>query len=318
MISVVIPTHNPRFERLRMTLAGLRAQSLDRTAWELLVVDNASGIPPTLETVREGHPNARIVREERLGLTAARVRGFREALGDIVVLVDDDNVLNRDYLHTVEDTFATDGSLGAIGGRSFGRFGPGTPEWLPEFHGLLAVRDLGGDTLRAKWDDGCAREYPICSPIGAGMALRKSCADTYVRELASNPDRFGFDRTGESLTSGGDNDIVMSILGHGWDVAYVPALSLDHLIPNERCDARYLARLNRAIARSWIRVLALHGVRPWKSVSPKSVRLRQTRAWWRHRAWRGPAQQIRWQGACGHFEGLADLWRADCAGKTQS
>ena len=35
---------------------------------------------------------------ERLGLTPARLRGIRESRGELLVFVDDDNVLERDYL----------------------------------------------------------------------------------------------------------------------------------------------------------------------------------------------------------------------------
>ena len=33
------------------------------------------------------------------------------------------------------------------------------------------------------------------------------------------------------------------------------------------------------------------------------ARLRQFKAWFGHRAWTSPAARIRWQGACGHYEG---------------
>ena len=56
-----------------------------------------------------------------------------------------------------------------------------------------------------------------------------------------------------------------------------------------------------------MRVLALHGIVLWPPVARGSVPLRQARAWWRTRAWSGPAEWIRWQGRCGQFEGQADI-----------
>ncbi len=41
-VSVVIPTHNPREDYLARVLDALRAQTLDQSAWELVVVDNNS------------------------------------------------------------------------------------------------------------------------------------------------------------------------------------------------------------------------------------------------------------------------------------
>ncbi|MCC5022267.1 MAG: glycosyltransferase [Candidatus Synoicihabitans palmerolidicus] len=42
MLSVIISTHNPNPGRLRRTLRALRDQDLPATAWETLIVDNAS------------------------------------------------------------------------------------------------------------------------------------------------------------------------------------------------------------------------------------------------------------------------------------
>src|SRR5262249_8494301 len=92
-VSVILPTHAPHAGRLARALAGLREQTLPRDRWELLIVDNASpdqGIFAAVDL--HWHSNARIVREERLGLTHARVAGIRAASGDALVFVDDDNV----------------------------------------------------------------------------------------------------------------------------------------------------------------------------------------------------------------------------------
>lgn len=308
MISVIIPAHNPHAGRLARTVAGLRAQSLPTSLWELILVDNASRDQTVFRALDLAwHPGARIVREETLGLTAARLRGFAETRGDVLVLVDDDNVLAPDYLALVSQAFAADSSLGAVGGRSLPEFETPPPTWTRAFDGLLALRDLGDAPARATWTAGLPRAYPLCAPIGAGLALRRGAADAYVAALAHDQRRRAFDRTGTQLVSGGDNDLVMTVLATGLAVAYAPALSLTHLIPAGRSEVAYLGRLNRAIARSWVRVLALHDIRPWPSVHPATVPLRQARSWLRGTAWRGPADWVRWQGTCGHFEGLADL-----------
>ena len=111
------------------------------------------------------------------------------------------------------------------------------------------------------------------------------------------------DRRGAALTSSGDNDIIFSVLRSGWQVAYFPDLTLTHLIPANRLQPDYLARLNRGIQQSWQQVLRRHGASPWPAIAPWTVPLRQAKAWFAYRAWSTPAARIRWQGACGHFEG---------------
>ena len=118
-LSVIIPTHNPRRDYLARTLKALRGQTLDHSSWELVVVDNKSEdigyrisdiVRDRLGKAESGKrkaektpsaisdlpstPSVRVVREEKLGLTHARRRGFRETTGEVVVMADDDNVLS--------------------------------------------------------------------------------------------------------------------------------------------------------------------------------------------------------------------------------
>ena len=307
--SVVIPSHNPHLGRLREALHGLRIQSLAPELWETLLIDNASGAFPAAADYGDSAPsNLRVLREARLGLTSARLTGIRAAQGAIIVFVDDDNILAPDYIAEAARLFARDGRLGAVGGKSLAVFESTPAPWQREFLPLLAVRDLGETELLAKSlrpAGSAQKQYPLCAPIGAGMALRREAALAWAKEVERDPNRRGLDRAGLDLASGGDNDIVMTILEHGWSVGYFPSLSLNHMIPSARLGTRYLARLNRAIQCSWIRVLSAHDACPWGPIAKWTVAPRQLKAWFTRRAWRGPAAHIRWQGACGHFAGRA-------------
>lgn len=314
-ISVVLPTHNPQADRLRRTLEGLRGQTLASDRWECLLVDNASQ-PPL--TTADGGPHApgnfRIVPAPQLGLTHARRAGFAAARGELIVMVDDDNVLAPDYLARVAEHFAAHPKLGAAGGPVRGEFAAPKPAWWqPEFDGLLACRDLGPEVrITGDRPDPAhgRRAYPAAAPVGAGMALRRAALQAWLEDTAASTPS---DRQGTALTSGGDNDIVLSLLRAGWSVGYFPDLALTHLIPAARLTRDYLARLNRGIAQSWVQVLARHDANPWPAVSRGSVPFRQLKAWFTYRAWSGPVAYIRWQGACGHFTGLAHLPSAPAA-----
>ncbi|MDP1581748.1 MAG: glycosyltransferase [Candidatus Didemnitutus sp.] len=307
-LSVILSTHNPHPERLRRTLAGLRAQTLPLTAWELLLVDNASTTPLATAQFADVAPaNLRLVREATLGLTAARRCGVRATAGALVVLVDDDNVLAPDYLARVLQHFADHPRLGALGGRSVPEFESPPPSWLREFDSLLACRDLGDAVIVAEQFHNPAtdaNEYPLCAPIGAGMALRRAALANW---LAHDDAGLLSDRRGNELTSGGDNELVLSVFESGWSVAYFPDLALLHLIPTTRMQPAYLARLNRAIARSWLQVLARHNACPWTRIPRWTLPLRFAKAWFAHRPGRSAAAHIRWQGACGHYEGQSLL-----------
>jgi glycosyltransferase involved in cell wall biosynthesis len=305
-LSLIIPTHNPHPGRLQRTLAGLRAQTLPAGRWETILVNNASAqFPPAAFLAVHAPANFSTVNEPTLGLTAARRAGFRAARSGIAVLVDDDNVLAPDYLERVLAIFARAPRVGLAGGKSLPEFEREPAAWEREFLPLLALRDLGSAeqvSAGLRPAGACRNEYPAFAPIGAGMALRREAWSAWLAALAASPTALS-DRRGGELTSSGDNDIVLCAMEAGWEAGYFPELSLTHLIPAGRLEAAYLARLNRGIQKSWMQVLARHHASPWGPLTPAGAALRQARAWLTQRAWSSPAARIRWQGACGHFEG---------------
>src|ERR1700744_1685237 len=116
-LSVIIPTHNPRPAYLQRVLEALKAQSLPKEQWELVLVDNASKEPVADRWDLSWHPNGRHVLENELGATQARLRGIRETKGDWLLFVDDDNVLDKDYLREAIKIAESHDSLGVFGGR---------------------------------------------------------------------------------------------------------------------------------------------------------------------------------------------------------
>jgi glycosyltransferase involved in cell wall biosynthesis len=300
VLSVIVPAHNPDEERLQRTLVALRDQSLPSDLWETIIVDNASSRPLAKEQWPGIAPaNARVVREPRPGLTYARQCGVRETGGPFLVFVDDDNVLAPDYLEYVLRIFTEHPRLGACGGRCVPEFAAVPPLWVHEFFPLLALRDYGDDPVISS--EGSEGGYPTrAAPIGAGMAMRREAMETW---LNSSPASALADRVGDELSSAGDNDIVLTLLAHGWHVGYFPELKLTHLIPATRLVPKYLERLNRGIQKSWMQVLTKHGANPWQPIAAWTVPLRASKAWFIYRAWSSPAARIRWHGARGHFEG---------------
>jgi glycosyltransferase involved in cell wall biosynthesis len=313
-LSVVLCTHNPRRAVLEETLAALRRQQrFGGGGWELIVIDNASS-PPLLGAIdlRGYSRRARIVREERLGLTHARLRGLAEASGEILVFVDDDNLLDKNYLRFAAEAMSADQTLGAVGGKSIARYEVPPPPWFDGLGIDLACRDLGKTAQYASWEgiDQARRSYPVCAPIGAGLVIRRAVFEAYAAAVEQSPGRLGLGRRGADLASGEDNDMVMTVLEQGWSVAYLPELRLEHVIPAGRLARDYLANYAYSSTRTWVRVLDVHGIRPWRPVDPRSLKFRKARAYLSQRAWSGPAAYIRWRGACGQFDGRADVWRS--------
>ena len=83
-VSVVVATRD-RPERLGRLLESLRAQSVERDAFEIVVVDDASAVE-----VRAGDDVRLVRRADRGGPAAARNDGWRAASAPVVAFTDDD------------------------------------------------------------------------------------------------------------------------------------------------------------------------------------------------------------------------------------
>lgn len=98
-LSVVIPAHN-RADLVAHTLTSLTGQSLDPEQYEIIVVDDGStDRTPEVVSAHEGGGRVRLLRRsDNRGPGAARNDGIRQASGEIVVFVDSDVVVRRDFL----------------------------------------------------------------------------------------------------------------------------------------------------------------------------------------------------------------------------
>lgn len=301
-ITIIICAHNPNETRLGRVLCAL-AEQQRAPAFDLLIIDNGSS-PPISERILPERLRScsRIVEEPRLGLTHARARGFRESTGEVLVLVDDDNLLCPDYLRVAVQFLEQHPGIGAIGGPCVPEFEVPPDASLQEFMPLLALRDLGPDVQIAPPFSNGKAIYPPIAPIGAGMVLTRAAVLCWLTRVAQRNAVLP-DRRGKDLSSSGDNDIVLCAMAGGYNVAYVPGLQVTHLIPLSRLSAEYLGRLNRGIQKSWMEVLTLHGANPWPPISRFGAQLRKIRSWFKTQPWRSEAASIRWLGQCGHFEG---------------
>lgn len=308
IISAIICTHNPRPHYISRVLEGFKSQTLPIDQWELLLIDNASHTQLSSEIDLTWHPNARHVREEKIGLTNARLRGFKEAVADLFVFADDDNILDPNYLKNVAEIFQDHSEIGAIGGKSIPEFEVNPEPWVEQFYKTLALRDLGDEVITSSQAGSkFPKEYPSFAPIGAGLALRRVAAEKYQHSVLGNSAKLGLGRTGKQLVSGEDNDIILTIMEAGWEVGYFPQLQLTHLIPASRITKKYLAGVNYASWRSWIQVLDLHGIQTWKKIPRWTVLPRKVKSFFTYQPWKDTASYIRWKGACGMFEGLGKL-----------
>lgn len=254
-ISAIICTHDPRPQYLRRVLEALNKQTLDKREWELLLIDNASREPLKAGAVKGGkvarsegneaeswldlswHANARVIREDKVGLTHARLRGIDEAKGELIVFIDDDNLLAPDYLERCVRISADWPQLGVWGGSVAGEFEVPPPEWINRFLPGMVVYEIDRDY----WSNIAVWSSAI--PFGAGMCVRTQLALSYAAGVKNDPLRQTLGRTGAAMTASEDVDLAYTVIGEGFGTARFKDLKITHLIPKERLTEDYVVRL---------------------------------------------------------------------------
>ena len=257
-LSAIICAHNPRPAYLRRTLEALHGQDLPKQDWELLLVDNASQSALANAYDLSWHPHARHVLELQLGLSTARLRGIKELASDLLVFVDDDNVLDPNYLREVLRIKAEWPRLGAWGaGVIVPEYEVQPVERVKKLTGYLALRE----TTKARWSNVVLTQT---IPLGAGLCVRESVADSYHnmnKEFAI----LISGRQGSGHLGGDDFEICHVACHLGLGIGIFPELRLTHLISKERVSPKYLLKIYEGSTISNI-LLAYK----WNGIIPKS------------------------------------------------
>lgn len=251
-VSVILCTRNPRRAVLDRVLARLSAQTLPQNRWKVVVVDNGSEPPLALGTV-PGLANLRSVVEPVAGLAAARIRGIGNAQGELVVFVDDDNLLDADYLEQATRIAKDYPWIGAFGGRITPEFEAEEPQWLRPFRSHLALAAFARD----EWSNVSGERAVL--PCGAGLCVRLPLATQWAARAAADPRRLALGRSGGRTLSCEDTDMVLSCADAGWGTGRFTSLHLTHVIPAARLEFGYQRRLAADIGYSYGRLLAIRG-----------------------------------------------------------
>lgn len=243
VISIVVFIYNPDEWIIRRVLKALTELIIPHnTDVGFLLVDNNS--QNNWETILEREfadfPFQRIV-EDRQGLTFARQSGFEKSKGDLIVCVDDDNELSRDYLL----------SLLALREQypEVGVWGPGIIE--VEFDKDISAKF---NNFKAYYQEkafdkvkfGKERRWMAYYPPGTGMCLTNEVATAYLGFL-KNGRMTATDRKGKSLSSGGDSQVVYSAILINKSAGISPGLRVNHLTSKNKSNLNYLKRLQFGI-----------------------------------------------------------------------
>jgi hypothetical protein len=249
-LSIITCTRDPREDLFRRVLKGVAALRVPAgESIEYLLVDSTSAPPlrarHDISEFLARSPFARIVRPEAPGLAAARRLAARESSTPLLIWFDDDNVPAPDYLEHVVATARAHPEVSVWGaGRITVEFADPVPDWVDP-----ALRRTFQERQHLRDEYGSSRTWAPFFPVGSGLVTRRAAIERWAeRGVAGRYTLTG--RSGASLASGDDAQIIFGAVAAGEQVGVTSAMHLTHLIPASRCTLGYLRRLEYSLAAS--------------------------------------------------------------------
>lgn len=232
LITVAICTHN-RAAFLEKAVHSVLRQMTGDT--EVLIVDNASAddTPETAARLAADDSRVKVVREEELGLSAARNAALKSARGEFVLFLDDDATAEPDWLAAYQHFLSAPPSdkIAVVGGAVFNEYEISLPKW--------------GDTSAAFNCGG----LPKClsyrgSLYGGNIAYRREAA------LAAGMFDTRLGRKGKKRMSREESDMNLRLQDAGYEVWWLPDAAILHFVPATRMKFREMMRGRFAEGRS--------------------------------------------------------------------
>ena len=254
--SIVIPTLN-QSSKLRKCLFNLSVLNFEPSLFEILLVDNGS-TDNTKEVSRSFSKNIQNLHYHFCldpGLMAARHMGCNKAKGEILCYIDDDSLVDKDWLQGIADAFSYK-EVVLVGGACIPEYKTEPPYWVEYFwntteygkvNGFLSLIDFGSKRIDINpgYVFGC--NYSVRKKIF--LELGGTHPD-YLPEKYSQ-----FQGDGEGGLSG-------KIYRLGYKAIYDPRVKIRHLIPSSRLTVEYFCwrRYFNGIHDSYSAIRKEHGL----------------------------------------------------------
>ncbi len=239
-ISIVIATYN-RWESLLVTLRSVAAQNIEPQLWECVVVNNNSSDQTESQAkdfaAQNPHLNIIVVTERRQGLSWARNCGIEHSEGEIIAIIDDDEVINEGFAKAYIELFEQHPQATSAGGKIIPRYTTERPRWMSHYTELPIANPLDLGEQPCQFPKGKI-------PGGGNMAIRRSALQKYGAfdvELG---------RTGKRLIGGEESDLFERLQLGGEQCWYCPQAIMWHIIPPEKLTLDYFDRLTYNIGVS--------------------------------------------------------------------
>ena len=240
MLSVIICTYN-RDKYIYNVLKSLADNTYPHNSYEIVLVDNNCTDNTESECLRfhRDHPDVdfHCYKETNQGLSYARNCGITKAKGEVLIYVDDDALVNEEYLQTYATFFSEHPDADAAGGPIIPKYETKEPSWMSHYTKMLLTAYKYKGTTIKEFE---GNDYP-----GGGNAAYR--ASVFEKVGLFN---VALGRKGNSLAASEEKDIFDKMRALGMKIFYLPTAVLYHIIPQYKLEKDYFNRLTYAIGQS--------------------------------------------------------------------
>lgn len=241
LFTIVICTYNGENYLDQCLTAIIKLHSLREYVGAVLVVDNNStdNTKNIILKYAETNDLIKYVFEERQGLSYAREHAVK-AQTEWVIYVDDDNILDQDWLIQLEKVIREHPRAGVVNGaviaKPINNLNEQKKAILKAMYKNLACTHI---------EEPKVSDAPNTIPMGAGMcvrtdALRRIEVDGWLNLTG---------RTKKDFSSGEDTELCERVFSQGYEYASSYKMKLYHLIPDGRLEEKYIVKLVDGLVR---------------------------------------------------------------------
>ncbi|MBQ3367617.1 glycosyltransferase family 2 protein [bacterium] len=219
--SIIVCTYN-RASMLADCIDSLLNQTADKNRFEIIIVDNNS-TDNTEEIAKElvkNHNNIKCFKEPIAGYSAPRNCGWKNATGNIVAYIDDDEIASPYWLESIEKAFQIEKKPDIVGGICLPKYDAAPPDWFTESMGGTN-RNRQKGILNQRND----------SYLGCGNIAFKKEVLEQLNGFSND-----FDMKNGFLMMGEDTDICQRAMKAGFQLYYDSDIKIYHRMNQNNYD----------------------------------------------------------------------------------
>ncbi|MGL4849562.1 MAG: glycosyltransferase family 2 protein [Clostridium sp.] len=225
-LSIIICTYN-RAEILKECIKSIVSNNKNLEKYEIVIVDNNSS-DNTRECVNEMEiNNLRYTLEIKQGLSNARNRGIIEACYRYIAFIDDDVIVEKQFVENILKYFSDSKNV-CGGGKIYSIWKTEKPNWFKEnFYSIIGETKYGENKRKLS-----RNEYPY----GGNMFFDKTI---FEKLEVFNPD-LGIQ--GEEVKMGEEVEVCERIRGKGHEIYYLNDVVVGHRVHMNKINKDYVKK----------------------------------------------------------------------------